>query len=1720
MNNSDGFNFTHFENVVHETSNSIVYLDNNQRLFKISKSQFPGNSIRSEYFNEYEVSKDFLENPYLRKTNRIVEFENRIGLEMDFVEGESLKEALELRKFSLDDKIELMKNAARCVFELHKRSIIHKDVSAANFIINDPSKLSLTIIDYGLAKSSTLHSISSDTGVMEGNLYYVAPEQTGRMLWPVDYRSDLYSLGILFYRILVEEYPFRSTDLMELIHLHIAKEAVIPDSIRSKAPSKLIAIIEKLLQKNPDKRFQSAYGLLHDLESSSLEESDFEIAKQDIPHFIQASSQLIGRDSEFEQIAQLLQTEKSSVWINIVGESGVGKTSFANQIYYQLLERGKEGFSYKVTRRDALIEFHLIEVLSKKFLQMIEQSSPTTFLKIAGDLALYDKSTQEVLTKLYPPLQLNFENRVKDKQVQKEVIYSRLWEKIATYLCAFVVLIDDLQWVDRKSLGFITERIDHPDFEITWLTTSRNQQEGKAPGLEVLLENLSLDSIKQYLLKTMCLSESDVSPLASIAHQKTLGNPGDLQSFLDTILREGKLYFDTSQWRWAYDLASIQSSSISDSWASQILENFKTIGSNEIKILKLCSELGFEFSLNDVCKLSELEEKHCLAILNELSKANYIVQCIHSNQSNIDKFSDVSSMTFRFSHDKIFETTHRLFKDDQNYTETALHAIDLFCEKTHKNPDYRYDFMDRISSLDIDNVIQDKRSYSWLEKACDFLEEECTGKNYSLVQEITQTWLESSLFRNDQMVSKDLISRTQRLYLMSSTSNSNSRISDWIEKSHSFPADEFALIQTQIHEEQGDYVQTIKEGLAGLRILKLDLPSTLDDKRWEELASREHELVQQSLKVQGVRWISTSSHCQDKQAQKVLKMIASMVGAAFFVDFTIYSYLAFRAFRIQSERGWALGSLNIDTSIALSSSKLAHIEISYEIASLSLKRIQSEEQTIELVRLQTDFSTFIQHFNEPLRDCINSTIKTSSLAKLYGDGVYGGFCHVILARDGLILGRHLLEYQESLKQYLMYMQSLGNPVLEKVIQSFQCNANLLKPSSKEAPDEIDFESVFDEYAFPIGSVTHQIYQAYVKSFLLHEKGCLPDESSLECLGTHAHVSIFYLIKGIEAFEQNSLTSFQVAFERLEEFCTQGNSSHSCYFHFLSFLKAWLEGDEIQIVDKLDRSLEIAREQEMVIVEIWVNEFGYLYWTGKGKPHIAKVYLGQGIHLCEVHSHNAKLEAMRALYYDHFQQIMAQSNPIDFSSTVTNVTTREAIDLESLLRSAKIIASQWSIENVIHAFLGVLLENSGASHGILVTLESGRWRVLGKRSIEDTELFVNEWIELSDSHGPVELFKEVATKKDNLVLNDVLKSPLHNHTSYFKRSDCKSALFIPVLYQNELFGIAYFENNQSANTFQGLRLEILNLIASQGAGAIRNAQLLRSLELQTEQYKKTNQELNLYRSELQDLIDQKTRELKNKNESLNEEILLRRKAEMEVIESSKAREAFLANLSHEFGTPIHSIHNYAQFALKRFAKGKVDEAQSLVEKITKNSSSLKSMVHDLLDHFQLSSGKLNYKFSLNCIGELVQETLEEFEPSFIEKEIALEFHKESFQVNAQVDPTKIKQVFRNLISNALKFSDPGGLLRIQIERVESIQEAHLKILFYDTGPGVPDQEKDRIFRVFESHLLDRKGTGLGLAICHEIIFQHRGSVWVEDNSIDQKGSCFVVMIPQELSGMQR
>ncbi|MCW8900002.1 MAG: PAS domain-containing sensor histidine kinase [Gammaproteobacteria bacterium] len=223
-------------------------------------------------------------------------------------------------------------------------------------------------------------------------------------------------------------------------------------------------------------------------------------------------------------------------------------------------------------------------------------------------------------------------------------------------------------------------------------------------------------------------------------------------------------------------------------------------------------------------------------------------------------------------------------------------------------------------------------------------------------------------------------------------------------------------------------------------------------------------------------------------------------------------------------------------------------------------------------------------------------------------------------------------------------------------------------------------------------------------------------------------------------------------------------------------------------------------------------------------------------------------------------------------------------------------------------------------------------------------------------------------------------------------------------------------------------------------------------------------------------------------------------------ANKAKSEFLANMSHELRTPLHTIMGFSECGLTLDEKLDTDKVVGFFKKIHHGGEILLALVDNLLDVAKLETGKIAFNFKLLQFDELVKEVIQEFDVIAHPKDVNFVIEIKNIIKIMAMDEMRMQQVVRNIISNAVKFTKNESEILVTLEQMDK----YIQLRVYDRGPGIPEDELENIFDKFIQSSRTKTGaggTGLGLSICREIINQHNGVIWAENNP--QGGAVFIL-----------
>ncbi len=689
--------------ILHEGDKSVVYRgikDEHQSvILKVLKATFPTLAEIARYQQEYQIIVD-LQISGVVKAYGLEKYQRQLVLVLEDFGGDSLQSFLNTQ-VAIADFLNIAIQLASTLGEIHQQQIIHKDIKPKNIIIN-PQTGETKITDFSIAsRLSEENPQLGNVGVLEGTLYYMSPEQTGRMNRVVDYRSDLYSLGITFYQMLTGVLPFTSTDPLELLHCHIDKQPILPHQVRSDIPEVISQLVMKLLAKNAEERYNSAFGVKSDLQlcqrqlKNTGKIADFAIAQQDFAGHLLIPEKLYGRSAEVTALLQAFEriSQGASELLLVSGYSGMGKSSLVNEIHKPILQRQGYFIAGKFDQLHRDIPYASVIQAFRSLMQQLLTESAANLEVWKSKLLSRLGDNAQVIIEVIPELELIVGSQPQLAQLSATAAETRFNWVFTDFVQIFsqashplVLFLDDLQWADSASLKLIQVLLTANNSNYLLLLGAYRDNEVSAahPLLQtlqkigneqvrierIILTPWSLNHVNQLIADTLQQERAFTQPLAELVFKKTHGNPFFLRQLLKSLVVANLLKFDFDNRRWQWDIQEIQTVDVTDNVVDLMSHNIKQLPDITQNLLKLAACIGHNFELKTLAAIQEktlpstaqdIWSAIFTGLIIPLSSAYKIPLVVGEETIASAQFDQ--SISYKFLHDRVQQAAYALIPE-------------------------------------------------------------------------------------------------------------------------------------------------------------------------------------------------------------------------------------------------------------------------------------------------------------------------------------------------------------------------------------------------------------------------------------------------------------------------------------------------------------------------------------------------------------------------------------------------------------------------------------------------------------------------------------------------------------------------------------------------------------------------------------------------------------------------------------------------------------------------------------------------------------------------------------------------------------------------------------------------------------------------------------------------------------------------------------------------
>ncbi|WP_437535204.1 AAA family ATPase [Sorangium sp. So ce726] len=714
---------------VRETASSVVYrgcrtIDGAPVLVKLLRNQHPTSLEVGRLRHEYEMLT-WLELPEVVKAIALERHGHGLALIMEDAGDVSVDRLIRSGHLDLQRSLELALAMARVLAAVHGKHVIHKDIKPHHFFVKDDAS-SLVLVDFGIATrlSQKVDALSGVTQ-LEGTLAYIAPEQTGRMNRSVDFRADLYSLGVTLYQLFTGTLPFDTSDPLELVHSHIARSPRPPTACRPDLPPILSDLILKLLDKTVEGRYQTASGLQHDLQrcldrvKRAGVVEPFGLGERDTSDRLSVSEKLYGRERDLAELLEVFDRAKQggNELVLLSGQAGVGKSALVEELHQKILG----GACFGAGKFDYLarsVPYGPIAHACRTLVRSVLAEAPDVLDQRRQAILEAVGVNAGLLIDLVPELELVVgpqpavpELGPSESQHRFERVFLNFLQVLATAARPLVLFLDDLQWADASSLRLLHHVLTADSARHVLVIGAYREheidaahplclmlQELRQAGVEkreIALGPLRLPQLVQLLSDTLGCGPEAVNELGAVLFEKTGGNPFFLTQFMTALHRDGVLRFDQQDLTWTWELAQVWRRVATDNVIDFMLSELRQLPQASQEMLRFAACIGHSFNMDTMAVVSQRSHGDVARHLWEALRQGFIVSLDGNYRYSAESGSGAPGAddgalgaAFRFQHDRVQQAAYSLIRPEER-AEIHLRIGRLLLERSDAGPSDR-----------------------------------------------------------------------------------------------------------------------------------------------------------------------------------------------------------------------------------------------------------------------------------------------------------------------------------------------------------------------------------------------------------------------------------------------------------------------------------------------------------------------------------------------------------------------------------------------------------------------------------------------------------------------------------------------------------------------------------------------------------------------------------------------------------------------------------------------------------------------------------------------------------------------------------------------------------------------------------------------------------------------------------------------------------------------
>lgn len=1451
-------------------SRAIRKHDNKKVILKFPTHSHPSQKIVAGLKHEHQLMM-VLNQPGIIKTLKLVNDESRMVLVLQDFTGVSFSKFLTNNVLTLEDFFFIAIQLTNILSALHAQGIIHKDMKPDVFMIN-PETLIIKCIDLSLS-SMLMDEMQSYVSInkLDVSLSYMAPEQSGRINRKIDQRSDLYSLGVIFYQMLTGLLPFTNQDVLELVHAHLA---VVPPKVsesNANIPLMLDQIIAKLLEKMPEQRYYTARGLKEDLfhcahllKNPGIH-SDFTLGKKDSKDYLYMTKKLYGREDTVKQLLDSFErvNKGCNEVIMVTGYSGIGKTSIVKEIYKPLTYR--KGF-FIHGKFDQLQQNTPYSAIISAFDYLIKQilAEPESRLNHFRSLIKANLGNLSLLISSFLPsikylinTPSEFETAsVKDVKSQVSFAFQQLVRVFRQAEHPLVIFLDDLQWADKPSLELLQSLILDPEANYLMLIGAYRDNEvdithpvttflqfinDKKGNVSIIkLKPLTMTHMQYLLADTLSRGLNTVKSLAEVICEKTEGNPFFANEFLKNLYQEKLLRFNYEASMWEWDIDAIKNQAITINVADLLTRNIKLLPEQSQQLLKLGSCIGYRFELDTLLKLSLLDHATCIEAIDKILQVNLIF--VESGDFKSARYQN-QNITFQFSHDRIQQAADQLITHsekenihlalgrllihdltDLNDTSLVMRVADHFNYAKSLLSNNIEKLSVAKATIEAGKNAQHAAAYeaavNYYNLAKELIGPEGWKNNYSIVFTLHCGLAEALSFLGRYTESDNIL---QQLSLQAKDKWDKTRVYE---------------IKSKRFRLENKHHESLNQSIACLNMLGYKVP----------LNPKIHHILFAYLRI---RWCMLGRKFSDLDLTKkadplnglLLKILGTMYADAVITDNKeLLAIIAFYSTRISITHGFAN-----ESAYAFISSGFVILQIlqkykegiEYFHFKEKLEKIYSDH-VYEAITLFA-YAHFGLHWHRPMRLSIDYFIRIHQISFKMGDKETLSYTKIALISTLFALGDplHLVKQHNNSALKMFDNRGFFNgfyTLMDRAVFNFTNGEDLNIGNLQASAIEEDIKGrVRLEIAYFYATYVKicYLYGEYELAIEIYEKS-LPYAESL--LGLIPHVeNIFYYCLALSRVSYTAAPSKRKRnIQKISRFISKFKiwaewAPYNFKSYYLLILAEYsaLKDKFMLASEYYEQAAKLSVDNNIYHLSAVINECNAHFFISKNKTQLAAYYLHRVIYFYDQWGALSLSKRIKKLYSNILQEevnILKYQPTVITDLTIAPLQNDVAFDFMSILKLTKIISGEIQLEKLLQKILKILLENAGAERALLFNKKSEEWFLEAEGNTKEQLIWILQPQTFKNRNDfPKKIISYVQRTGESVIINNT-ETETQFQDDYITESKTKSLLIIPLFYHGQLNRILYLENKMTSYAFNPQQTQSIGIVGSQAVVSLENAYL--------------------------------------------------------------------------------------------------------------------------------------------------------------------------------------------------------------------------------------------------------------------------------------------------------